>query len=472
MRKFLTLPSVYDSGTLPPHLSRKGFLVKAIFLLAVFFLGLTACDSAGPPAEEDRPCESFAGCSTLNGISQVRGEPFVVSDALASDSVLYVALSSLTRRFDSTKFNPDEVYVLSRRLGGPEADSTWRLRQMSDKPEGPSGGGMGAPTLAFDTDGTVHLLWGNQTFFRGGQVMPTEILEATGRRGAWSEPVSIYEMPPLGRSLSSGRLPAPMARDGSGRLHAAFRIPDGTGGFGRVQFIRRQGGNWTETGSPFGEDTKNPWLEGTSEGALITAYIGLKDEGPSGLLFRKSPDGGQTWSAPEKIIGLGNSQEDPDVRVYAPKILESTLGTYHVLFPYDTPGQSSVLSDQIWHSVSRDGGQTWSEPGPVNSNDQDFAGNLTTAVDGGGRVHAVYYEGPVFSNETKAGVRHAVWEEQRWQQQPDLSTGEIMVDGDQAIGLTADPSGCLHAVWDEVVEQEEDGIERTTRLRYRRLGCS
>jgi hypothetical protein len=74
-------------------------------------------------------------------------------------------------------------------------------------------------------------------------------------------------------------------------------------------------------------------VEGTSDGALITAYIGLKDEGPSGLLFRKSPDGGQTWSAPEKIIGLGNSQEDPDVRVYAPKILESTLGTYHVLFP-------------------------------------------------------------------------------------------------------------------------------------------
>jgi hypothetical protein len=444
--------------------------VEAIFPVAVFFLSLAACDSAGPPAEEDRPCGSFAGCSTLNGISQVRGEPFVVSDALASDSVLYVALSSLTRRFDSTKFNPDEVYVLSRRLGGPEADSTWRMRQVSDAPEGPSGGGMGAPTLAFDTDGTVHLLWGNQTFFRSGQVMPTEILEATGRRGAWSEPVSIYEMPPLGRSLSSGRLPAPMARDGSGRLHAAFRIPDGTG-FGRIQFIRRQGGGWTEAGSPFGEDTKNPWLEGTSEGALITAYIGLKDEGPSGLLFRTSPDGGQTWSAPEKIIGLGNSQEDPDVRVYAPKILESAPGTYHVLFPYDTPGQSSVLSDQIWHSVLRDGGETWSEPGPVNASDQNYAFHLSAVADETGKVHLAYYQGPVFSNKEEARIRYAIWNGARWQRQSNLSNNPIQINGSEGLALTADPSGCFHVVWDEIVKQKKGSIDRTTRLRSRRLGC-
>jgi hypothetical protein len=262
-----------------------------------------------------------------------------------------------------------------------------------------------------------------------------------------------------------------MARDGSGGLHGAFQIPGETG-FGRVQFIRRQGTAWTAAGSPFGEDTKNPWLTGTSDGTLLTAYIGLKDEGPSGLLFRRSTDGGQTWSEPEKIIGLGTSEEDPDVRVYTPKILESTPGTYHVLFPYDTPGQSSVLSDQIWHSVSRDGGQTWSEPGSVNSNDRDYAGNLATVVDGAGKVHVVYYEGPVFSNEARTRVRHAVWNEQGWQQRPDLVTSEIMFDGGQAFGLTAGPSGCLHVVWDEVIEREEGGIERTTRLRHRRLGCS
>jgi hypothetical protein len=115
-----------------------------VALGAALLLAVGGCDGAGPPTEDDdRPCKTFAECSTLNGISQVRGEPFVVSDALASDSVLYVALSSLTRRFDSIKFNPDEVYVLSRRIGpnpdGTDPDSTWRIRQMSDTPDGPSG---------------------------------------------------------------------------------------------------------------------------------------------------------------------------------------------------------------------------------------------------------------------------------------------------------------------------------------------
>lgn len=262
-----------------------------------------------------------------------------------------------------------------------------------------------------------------------------------------------------------------MARDGSGRLHAAFQIPGETG-FGRTQFIRRAGGSWTEAGSPFGEDTKNPWLAGTSGGALITVYIGLKDEGPSGLFFQRSTDGGQTWSELEKIIGLGNSQEDPDVRVYPPKILESAPGTYHVLFPYDTPGQSSVLADQIWHSVSRDGGQTWSEPGPVNASDQNYAFHLSAVADETGKVHLAYFQGPVFSNEEEARVRYTIWNRARWQPQSNLYNNPIQINGSEGLALTADPSGCLHAIWDEIVEQEEGSIERTTRLRHRQLGCS
>jgi hypothetical protein len=261
-----------------------------------------------------------------------------------------------------------------------------------------------------------------------------------------------------------------MAQDGSGRLHAGFQIPGETG-FGRVQLIQWEGTGWAAAGSPFGEDTQNPWLAGTSDGALITAYIGLKDEGPSGLLFRTSTDGGTTWSEPEKIIGLGTSQEDPDVRVYAPKILESTPGTYHVLFPYDTPGQSSVLSDQIWHSVSRDGGQTWSEPGTVNSNDQNYAFHFSAVADGAGEVHLMYYQGPVLSNKKAAQVRYTIWDGTRWQQQPDLSNDPVQIDGSEGLTLMADPSGCLHAIRDEIVEQEEGSIERTTRLRHRRLGC-
>ena len=340
--------------------------VVSTFALVVFVVLGSGCDTVGPGDhdEEVRPCETFSECSTLDGISQVRDEPFVVSDAVATDSVLYVALSSLTLRFNASGFHPDEVYLISRRLNNTEAgvlsetepDSTWKMEQVSVSSDEPTGGRKGGPTLSIDSDGSVRVLWGRHRFFRGGQLQPVAIYEVIGHRGAWSDPTVIYEMPPMQRGISTGRLPAPMARDGQGQLHAAFRVPGETG-FGQVMLIRKSGSGWTETGEPFGKNTHDPWLTSASDGTLIAAYISLKREEPTGLLVQTSSDGGQSWSEPSKLIGLGNTAEDPDIRVYAPKVIEAEPGTYHVLFPYDTPGQSSVLADQIWHSVSHDGGK-------------------------------------------------------------------------------------------------------------------
>jgi hypothetical protein len=451
-----------------------------LLALVLFACVGSGCDTVGPGDEEqDRPCETFAGCVTLDGISQVRDEPFVVSDAVATDSLLYVALTSLTLRFDENRFNPDEVYVLSRRLGqasvqtSPETapDSTWKMEQVSVSSDELTGGRKGSPTLSIDADGSVRLLWARHRFFRGGELQPVAIHEVIGRRGTWSDPTTIYEMPPMQRGISTGRLPAPMARDGQGQLHAAFRVPGETG-FGQVMLIRKSGSGWRETGEPFGENTHDPWLTSASDGTLIAAYISLKRDEPTGLLVQTSSDGGQSWNAPKKLIGLGNSAESPNIRVYTPKVVETEPGTYHVLFPYDVPGQSSVLADQIWHSVSHDEGQTWSDPRPITPNDEDYAGNLDVEVDQSGSLHTVYYEGPFFSERTSTRVRHAVWNGSDWQQQPDLSQYEIMIDGSAGLALTVDPSGCLHAVWDEVVSREEDSLDRTTRLRYRQVGCS
>ena len=84
----------------------------------------------------------------------------------------------------------------------------------------------------------------------------------------------------------------------------------------------------------------------------------------------------------------------------------------------------------------------------------------------------MYNQGPFFSERAARRVRHAVWDGSGWQQQPNLSQNEIMINGSAGLALTADPSGCLHAVWDEVVSREEDSLERTTQLRHQEVGCS
>ncbi|NBC87239.1 MAG: hypothetical protein GVY25_13715, partial [Bacteroidetes bacterium] len=109
-----------DEGVLPACTHLPTFLLAV--LLSIVAVALSACDGSGPdtgPGAE-RPCSTFEGCRTLDGISQVRDEPFVVSDALVSSSSgtprLHVAMTAMTRRFDSVRFNPDEILVLSRPL--------------------------------------------------------------------------------------------------------------------------------------------------------------------------------------------------------------------------------------------------------------------------------------------------------------------------------------------------------------------
>jgi hypothetical protein len=300
------------------------------------------------------------------------------------------------------------------------------------------------------------------------RLAPDKIWEALYRDRAWSEPQLAYDLPPVPpTSLSGGQLPAALALRPDGPLHAAFRGA-GTSGFGRVEIMQRQAGTWSEPVAPFGEETDGPWLETLPDGTLVAAYIDLDEEGDSvsGLLVRRRPAGSAEWSEPAIVIGLGNTSEDPDIRVYRPRLIRSGPETLHLLFPYDTP-QASFISDQIWHSFSTDGGRSWSEPGPVNASDRDYANQIATAVDGRGRLHVIYLEGPFFRDRSKTRVRHTIYNHGSWRVQPDLSRRSIALGGSVGLSLAPDPSGCLHAIWDEII----DTSTNASRLRYRQLSC-
>ncbi|NBC87129.1 MAG: hypothetical protein GVY25_13145 [Bacteroidetes bacterium] len=204
------------------------------------------------------------------------------------------------------------------------------------------------------------------------------------------------------------------------------------------------------------------------DGTLVAAYIDLDEEGDSvsGLLVRRRPAGSAEWSEPAIVIGLGNTSEDPDIRVYRPRLIRSGPETLHLLFPYDTP-QASLLSDQIWHSVSTDGGRSWSEPDPVNASDRDYANQVATAVDGRGRLHVIYLEGS-FVGEAVSRVRHAIFDQGLWRQEPDLSSGPVALEGSVGLAVAFSPGGCVHAIWDEYIDQSESD---RTHLQYRQISC-
>ena len=446
-----------------------------IVVVAVLCLGGTsACDTA--VRDDTLACETFDGCTTLSGISGVRDEPFAVSNALVSDSVLYVAVTSKTKRFTSSVFTQDEVYILSRALAEtPEReDQGWRMRRLSDSPDVESGGDVGRPMLATSQKRDVLVLWGELQPLGGRRdILSADVIqEAVYTEDRWSRPTTAYDLQPLpSKSLSGARLPAVMAKGPDERLRAVFRESTDAG-FGRVEVLSRTENRWQRLGAPFGEETFDPWLAQAGEGGLVTAFLDLnRDHGGTGLMFSRSDDGGTSWSPRVKIADLGLRPTDSGVKVYAPRLIAGTSpGELQVVFPYDfgvdvTDGDP--LPDQIWYSVSTDGGATWAAPAPVNPSDRGYAGSPVIRRDESGRVHLIYRQGPAFYGAPGERVRHAVWTGTSWQQQPDIGQRPVSADGGHGLAMAAGPDGCMHAVWDEYTDRES----ATSQFRYVRFGC-
>lgn len=445
--------------------------------LAVLLLILPGCDgtTSGPEAG----CLDVKSCDTLDGLSDVRETPYSVSSAVATDSLLYVALTSLTRRFDPTLLNPDEVFVLTRPIGPgsqPDTSRGWSLQQVSDSPDRESGGPVGWPVLQWlSHEKAVSLVWGELRVYgtQRHELMPERILEATWTKEARPSlrTVRTLGFPPRG-SLGGGRLLGSIAYGSSQRLHTAYR--EAEEGFGRVAFQSRFGPSWNPPSYPTPSSTISPSVATTTSGTLLLTYLRIRPQptNKGGLFFQKSSDDGQRWSPPVKVADLENTNDRPTVRISMPRIVEGNRGTYHVFYAYDLGAEAATgddtLTDQIWHTVSQDGGSTWSVPQPVHTSEIGYAHHAVAVRGTEGHPHLFYYEAPSFTSTTGTRVRHARWNGSAWIQEPDLSNGPLVFQGSQGIAATQGPAGCIHVVWDEWTDREAE----TTRFQYRRVGCS
>lgn len=185
------------------------------------------------------------------------------------------------------------------------------------------------------------------------------------------------------------------------------------------------------------------------------------------VFYRKSPDGGQTWSEPADIsrVSTGSAKPqlmlDPDGGIHVawesarggtlgrvespaqllytssldggetwrePVLIQmpETEGSLRVALTRDPQGRLMVISsavptNEVFYSLSNDRGQTWTLPAPVaelKASPISALDNLTVAVDGAGQVHLICNCSP----ELREGVynlTHVTWDGTAWSE-PDV----------------------------------------------------
>lgn len=201
------------------------------------------------------------------------------------------------------------------------------------------------------------------------------------------------------------------------------------------------------------------------DGANLTPQIGVDDPGQVHLLwehqgaglpgdatfpiYRRSPDGGQSWEAPVPL-GLPDDQ-----------LSQVTLGIGRggqLLAIY-----ASTTSGSVLFQSSNDGGRTWSPPGLI---PEVISPALTAtserrfslAADSAGRMHLLVIGMVSTAGDNEQRLWHLAWDGLNWSA-PEALTGPGAAP--QSPGLVVERGNRLHAVWMTTETDEDQGARQT-----------
>lgn len=336
------------------------------------------------------------------------------------------------------------------------------------------GGGASEAIIVVQPNGQLRVLWWDQ--FEGLMVtdglVPAAILTETvsaetpqpgAGSGEWSEPqvapilmpVSVMqagqsviipmpvEVMPLIVADTEGRAQAfwlgeSLEENGGQPLHYSCLVPNGI--------------SWTRPltmAIPAGAFDATADLSGT----LHLAYVQPTQVGnsPSGLYYRRSGDGGASWSAPtvvysSRYLRLLPAQDGA---------MCLTAGDANNLsVTWQDPRQGQLLVSQ-----SSDGGATWQEPRPVVASDGVPLGNRVVAVPGG--PERVLWPMPGESGSSLAvsssgdALALALWDGDRWSAATHLDLS--LRDPDLGLALSLD---ALRFAFVSTGSDQEGGTEK------------
>ncbi|MBN1934413.1 MAG: exo-alpha-sialidase [Anaerolineae bacterium] len=253
-------------------------------------------------------------------------------------------------------------------------------------------GAASSPAIVIRPDGTLGVFWWDQ--FDGlmtadGAILARSVVSGTqvinGTIEVWSDAVSAPILVAEDTSQERGAptsinvIPRVIA-DTTGRTHAFWLAEAGVGATDRpLMHSTLNAGSitWTRIGL-VAEFAAAYDVAIDDAGTLHLAYLRAQhtSDASSGAHYRRSDDGGQTWSEP---IAIAQSRYYRSLLPESAHVRLAIQGTEQVYVTWDDPRLEQALL-----AGSSDGGATWSEPVLVGDPDgYSQHGRLFTALDHG-----------------------------------------------------------------------------------------
>jgi hypothetical protein len=225
------------------------------------------------------------------------------------------------------------------------------------------------PALAIDASGRVHVVWQDST--AGGYEIFYKKSEDGGsnwsasKRLTWTAGISDY--------------PA-IAAGPSGAVHVVWE--DMTPGNYEI-FYKKS----TDGGDTWTPNKRLTWNAGWSQFCTLTVdplnrpHL-VWDDGTSGnfeIYYKKSTNGGDTWSAAQRLTWNSGYS-------YAPSIDAESAANLHLVWHDNTPGNS-----EVYYKKSTNGGASWTTPQRLTWN-SGSSGWTALAAEATGNLHIVWYD--------------------------------------------------------------------------------
>ncbi|MBI2425200.1 MAG: exo-alpha-sialidase [Candidatus Hydrogenedentes bacterium] len=203
-------------------------------------------------------------------------------------------------------------------------------------------------------------------------------------------------------------------------------------------------------GAPILEtDRQRLWVLAWSSDNALDGSIGFDYD----ILYSRSLDGGETWSAPAPLNSNAATDESSD---YAPSLATDASGTWMAVWSsYDSLNGTLGLDADILYARSLDGGLTWGAPSALNTNagsDEVYDGAPLLATDNKGLWVAVWtsriYDGSTLGSDSDLLFSRSLDDGHTWSA-PSPLNGNFGsdIEEDYPTSLSTDNAGLWIILW-------------------------
>ena len=226
-----------------------------------------------------------------------------------------------------------------------------------------------------DNYGTIHVLWiGKEGFSDSLFHSWASVHERINARSFQTELIDV------GNNITYGDL----LIDGENNIHVVFNESNANIFYITNTFEDKLSSAWSLpinlSTSPFVE---SPKMVLTNDGWLHTTWTELTEEGFGKSIFYSRSKDGESWETPQLIFQPVDLINDGHLSVF-PNLGIDGMGQLHLVW---SRGVGKV--DGLYHTISSDNGQTWSEPKVIHPGLSGSTGHNSLQTDSKGNLHLI-----------------------------------------------------------------------------------